>query len=128
MINVLYSSLVVCFYLMFPQTKYKYDLLLLRQNDSLFYLHMYITLLSYVFYAISMYTVSLIYLERGLYLENKLLSLSPKYWGMKHTTARPRFILAGLKPPWPRFLCLCKHTFSLGDSSTHLNILAPPSP
>ena len=76
MINVLYSSLVVCFCLMFPQTKYEYDLLLLWQNDSLFYLHMFITLLSYVFYTISMYTVSLIYLERGLYLENKLLSLS----------------------------------------------------
>ena len=29
------------------------------------------------FYTILMYTVSLIYLERGLYLENKLLSLSP---------------------------------------------------
>ena len=35
---------------------------------------MYITLLSYVFYTIPIYTVSLIYLERGLYLENKLLS------------------------------------------------------
>ena len=76
MIHVLYSSKDVCFCLMFPQTKYEYDLLLLRQNDSLFYLPMYITLLSYVFYTISMYTVSLIYLERGLCLENKLLTLS----------------------------------------------------
>ena len=39
MINVLYSSLVVCFCLMFPQTKYEYDLLLLRQNDSLYFIY-----------------------------------------------------------------------------------------
>ena len=64
---------------MFPQTKYEYDLLLLWQNDSLFYLHMYIILLSYVLYTISMYTVSLIYLERGLYLENKLLAIVINY-------------------------------------------------
>ena len=47
--NVLYSSLDVCFRFMFLQTKYKYDLLLLRQNYSLFYLPIYITLLSHVF-------------------------------------------------------------------------------
>ena len=39
MINVLYSSSDVCFCFMFPQTKYEYyDLLLLRQNNALFYL------------------------------------------------------------------------------------------
>ena len=38
-------------------------------------------LLSYVFYTISMCTVSLIYPERGLYLENKLLSLSLPHTG-----------------------------------------------
>ena len=53
MINLLYSSLDVCFCFMFPQTKYEdYDLLLIRQNDSLFYLPIYITLLLYVFYTI----------------------------------------------------------------------------
>ena len=36
MINVLYSSLDVCFCLMLPQTTYEYDLLLLRHNDSFF--------------------------------------------------------------------------------------------
>ena len=51
MINVLYSSLDVCFCFMFPQTKYEYyDILLLRQND--FILSIYIRLLSYVFYTI----------------------------------------------------------------------------
>ena len=52
MINVLYSSLDVCFCFMFPQTKYKYDLLLLRKNYSLFYLPIYITLSLHDFYTI----------------------------------------------------------------------------
>ena len=53
MINVLYSYLDVCFCFMFPQTKSEYyDLLVLRPNDSLFYLPIYITLLLYVFYTI----------------------------------------------------------------------------
>ena len=51
MINVLYSSLDVCFCFMFPQTKYEYDLLLLRQNDSLFYLPIYMIIID-VFYTI----------------------------------------------------------------------------
>ena len=45
-INVLFSSLEVYFCFMFLQTKYENDLLLLKQNYSLFYLPIYITLLS----------------------------------------------------------------------------------
>ena len=41
-INVLYSSLDVCFCFMFPQTKYEYDLLLLMQNDSLYFIYPFI--------------------------------------------------------------------------------------
>ena len=60
---------------MFPQTKYEYDLLLLRvmQNDSLYFIYPFI-LISHVLYTIKMYTLSLIYLERGLYFDNKLFS------------------------------------------------------
>ena len=80
MINVLYSSLVVCFCLMFSQTKYEYDLLLLRQNDSLYFIY---TLLLYVVYIISIYTVSLIYFEgvfiwRINYCHIVIVILSPK--------------------------------------------------
>ena len=48
MIDVLYSSIVVCFCLMFPQTKYEYDLLLLRQNDSLYFIYTFILHLYYI--------------------------------------------------------------------------------
>ena len=61
---------------MFPQTKYVYDLLLLRQNYSFYFIYQFIVLLSYIFYTIKMFTIYLIYLGKSLYFGNKLLSLS----------------------------------------------------
>ena len=68
MINVLYPSLDVCFCFMFPQTKYYYDLLLLRQNDYLYFIYPFILLVTYVLYTIKMYSVSLINLEREVFI------------------------------------------------------------
>ena len=83
MINVLYSSLDVSFCFMFPQTKYEYVLLLLRQNYSLFYLPIYITLLSYVFYCMfsNLHCISYIHREGSLLGEYTIvISLSPEIW------------------------------------------------
>ena len=72
MINVYF---VVCFCLMFPQTKYEYDHYC-KGKMTLYFIYPFI-LPHYRMFSIplKMYTVSLIYFERGLYLENKLLSL-----------------------------------------------------
>ena len=68
MINVLYSSLVVCFCLMFPQTKYEYDLLLLRQNDSLYFIYTCILPYYRMFSIPFQYTLYLLYTSRGVFI------------------------------------------------------------
>ena len=74
MINVLYSSLDVCFCIVFPQTKYEYDLLLLRQNDSLYFIYPFI-LHYYRIFSIS-FKCTCIYLPReGSLFGDKLLSV-----------------------------------------------------
>ena len=68
MINVLYSSLVVCFGLMFPQTKYEYDLLLLRQNDSLYFIYTCILHYYRMFSIPFKCTLYLLYTSRGVFI------------------------------------------------------------
>ena len=82
MINVLYSPLVVCFCLMFPKTKYEYDLLLLRQNDSLYFIYTCILHYYRMFSIPFQCTLYLLYTSRGVfiwrinYCHCQLLSLS----------------------------------------------------
>ena len=68
MINVLYSSLVVCFGLMFPQTKYEYDLLLLRQHDSLYFIYTCILHYYCKFSIPFKCTLYLLYTSRGVFV------------------------------------------------------------
>ena len=68
MINVLYSSLVVCFCLMFPQTKYEYDLLLLRQNDSLYFIYPFILHYYRMFSIPFQCPLYLLYTSRGVFI------------------------------------------------------------
>ena len=74
MINVLYSSLDVCFCFMFPQTKYKYDLLLLGKI-TLYFIYPFILLLSYVFlYHLNVHCISYIhsYIHREVSLFGRI--------------------------------------------------------
>ena len=65
--NVLYSSLVVCFCLMFPQPKYEYDLLLLRQ--TLFILSTHVILHYYRMFSIPFQcTLYLLYTSRRVFI------------------------------------------------------------
>ena len=68
MICVLYSSLVVCFCLMFPQTKYEYDLLLLRQNDSLYFIYTCILYYYRMFSIPFQCTLYLLYTSRAVFI------------------------------------------------------------
>ena len=71
MINVLYSSLVACFCFMFPHTKYEYDLLLLRQNDSLYFIYTCILHYYRIFSIPFKCTLYLLYTSRGVFIWRK---------------------------------------------------------
>ena len=60
MINVLYSSLDVCFCFMFPQTKYKYDLLLLRKNNFILSTYLYYIIIICFPYHLNVHCISYI--------------------------------------------------------------------
>ena len=67
MINVLYSYLdLFCF--MFPQTKYEYDVLLLRQNDSLYFIYPFILHYYRMFSIPFKCTLYLLYTSRGAFI------------------------------------------------------------
>ena len=68
MINVLYHSLDVCFCFMFPQTKYEYDPLLLRQNDSFYFIYPFILHCYRMFSLPFKCTLYILYTSKGVFI------------------------------------------------------------
>ena len=68
MINVFYYSLDVCFCFMFSQIKYEYDLLPLKQNDSLYFIYPFMLNYYRMFSVLFKCTLYLFYTSRGVFI------------------------------------------------------------